>query len=478
MHSLILQNINSWKELSPQIPLTDDFAITLSLIPNALLRSLGPQEGTGIFLARLRTEEHREAISAHLIYLLENNCDNLKILPLLLEEVTELSKRMNLGDEESPLGQAILQYQVLLADKQTVTPWTIYNKHKERLNSPEKLPYPALGNSYFNYEALASTKEITPDMLPKGIGFTNLKALTAAFVERYNKLDSRRKEAIDSYLNTVLPDFVTIENLVRTIDDPWWNYRLRASTPISETTWKLFNAVAYICKESNEAGTELPGVEDTSANFLLKEKLLSPQESALLKLLGQVQNCNSGKEWGLELFSQFMSSTLLPTTGDAQERISEAIRNYLQQIIYSDAFLKKVLNGESTGGQPLHYSKYICNALSKELQFPIKFDPHTGAIGRNSVLHKKTHQQLLTAVFKEVKPVALYKYVLDSLNELDWSSKEGQELYYKLKQRAPPRELEACCNFDEDGMLIGVTIKAVPYLLKQYGFLTETPVKT
>ena len=153
-------------------------------------------------------------------------------------------------------------------------------------------------------------------------------------------------------------------------------------------------------KESTASGTELPGLQDTPANFALREKLLSRQESALLKLLGQVQNCDSGKEWGLELFSQLLPSTRLPKRGDAKERISAAVRNYLGQIIYSDRFLRKVVNKNEIV-EPLHYSKYICNALSKELGFPIKFDPDAGIA---SDLQKKTAQELLEAAFEEAKP--------------------------------------------------------------------------
>ena len=112
---------------------------------------------------------------------------------------------MRLGDEESPLGDAILRYEVILSDTGVVTPWTIYNQHKERLNSAEKLPLPPFDRGYFNYEALAAAKEITPETLPKGINLAKLKALTAAFVERYNRLDEERKAAVDTYLRTVLP---------------------------------------------------------------------------------------------------------------------------------------------------------------------------------------------------------------------------------------------------------------------------------
>lgn len=374
----------------------------------------------------------------------------------------------NILDVDSPLGQQIIHYKILLSSSDKKSPWNIYHLHKERLNEKGNLPLPVVKGGYFDYTKMGSLS-VTPDMLPQGKNFALLEKLIEDFRNRFASLDDQRKRLIIEYLNATMDKPISkIDDLLINSQDPWWATHLNAPAcqKVSESTWKLINALAYIDDLDGKWSEELPdSYSSGELNFVRQENLLSPKERALLKLLGQVQNCTTGKEAGLNNFLKFIPDVKF-VGGTGQERISDGIRTYLNDyIINTNAFLRKLNVSEN---EPLHQSKFIRNRLCKELHFPLEFDLNSGILSQEIL--DKSPGELLTALFAEVEIPKLYEVIAESLNRVNWESEEGIELYESLKKRAPEDKLKACCLWDEDDFFKGMRVEAVPYLLKEYAF--------
>lgn len=440
--------------------LSNLIAVPRALFP-AILENL--KRGCGLdlnVLALLPPLPHNdESIMAHLIKVVEEHSTQPEQLKNLLRMIEQFDRRFHFLDQvDSPLSKVFLQYTTLLTEVGVVNPWATYQEHIKRLNSKEKLPLPLIENQmHFDYSQIQEASEVTADQLPKGIDYPKLQALLKGFSNRFKRLDSRRQEVILAYLDQTLPvQFYSLEVLLRGVEDPWWRHTLTlpAVGPVSDAAWKLTMALSYISELEERDGKEP----------------LSPRESALLHLLGQVQNCTSGKEDGLNKFVRFIP---VQRATSIQGKISFAIQKNLGQIIESDQFLKKVLQLEKVQ-EPLHSAKYIRNRLAKELKFPLEFDKHVGGIYTN--LFTKTPEELLKALFAEVKLQALYREIAAAFGrERDyWKSEEGIELYALLRNIVPKEQLKECLILVDDkeeyDVMNGITEKAAPYLLKYYKF--------
>lgn len=417
-------------------------------------------------------------------------------LTVLVETLYDLIKNNRL-DENSLLGQQVIHYKTLISSSgDELSPWNIYRLHLERLHSEEKLPLPRIDKEegpYFNYHAL--TAHAAHEERPAGINFARLQGLIGDFKSRFESLDDKRKGYIIKYLKATIPQFDTIDTLLENVQDPWWATHLNAPTATGSTL-NVMHALAYICTLSSEAGMELPDEETLkqivqendqlpeeelnkllnpikARNFLIQEKLLSPKETGLLKLIGQVQNCNTGKENGVKNFLELIPGATR-IAGTEKDKISEAIRVYLcKHIINTNDFLRKLLISDLLS-EPLHQSKFIRNRLSKELRFPLEFDLNSRTIATE--LLQKPPQELLRAVFAEVQLKKLCQVIAETINEsTDWKSNEGIELFQNLKKSAPPEKLIPCCNFDDEGEFLGISDEGIPYLLEYYGFFSKTP---
>lgn len=475
-----------------KVPL-DSFLIDLPLlIPHSLLATFQPGGSKAEeFYQELYTPLNQEAIHTHLASLLDRFSHDLVFLNQLLNKIDVFEM-----DYNTSLGLTIIQYRALLADDKVQNPWILHQTHINRLSSNEMLPYPAIDGFRFNYQKLRPPAAIRAEQLPKEINFATLKKLIQTFLKRYGQLNKAQQTEIIAHLNSTMELRINSEILTDVQTNSWWRNKLDypPAGPVPDATWKLVVSLEYILEQDTQCGTEVPDREAEekikrtpgfyqlsereqnkklnaieARNFALQEKLLSNQEKALLKLIGQVQYCNTGKENGLNQFIKFLPNRHFESASNAQQILSEAIRTYLNfHIISTDWFVNKLLQVDKIA-QLLHHSKYIRNTLSKELKYPLEFDAHSHTL--HSKLLIISPQELLAAVFAEVKLPSLSQAVAEELNKLDFASEEGIELYQQLRNSAP--NIKKLCLFDDEELMVGITPEAIPYLLKQYGYLQK-----